>query len=178
MAASEDARKKGESTLTWAQHALAASEEAWRKAKDEASRLADEQVSLLLELGASKGELNGVRAEASKDKKAMKEAFDASFDVIFNYGYGCCAFAHNIYGSEPVIPDGMLDTSKPLPPEFFIKSRCPPSAALRVHTTDPGVDVREAGKSLPAVEVGLGTQYDSPVRVTGENEEPDASGGN
>ena len=98
--------------------------------------------------------------------------------MIFNYGYGCCAFAHNICGSEPVIPDGMSDTSKPLPPEFFINPRCPPGAALRVPTTDPDADVREAGKSLPATKDGLGIQSDSPARVTGENEEPDASGRN
>ena len=85
----------------------------------------------------------------------MDEAFDASFEVIFNYGYSCCAFAHKICGSEPVIPDGMPDTSKSLPPEFFINPRCPPSATPGVHTID--VDVREASKSLPTAEVGLGT---------------------
>ena len=92
-----------------------------QKAEDEASHLADERVSLLLELGASKDELFTFRAKSSKEKKAMEEAFDEGFDVIFNYGYGCCAFAHNIYGSVPVIPD----TSKPLLPEFFINPRCP-----------------------------------------------------
>ena len=45
--------------------------------------------------------------------------------MIFNYGYSCCAFAHNICGSQPVVPDGMLDMSKPLSLEFFIKPRCP-----------------------------------------------------
>ena len=89
--------------LTGAQHALAAPKEARRKAKDEASRVVDERVSLLLELEASKDELIGVREKASKEKKVLDEAFDAGFDVIFNYGYGCCAFAHNICGSEPVI---------------------------------------------------------------------------
>ena len=145
LVTSEDARHKEESELTGAQHALVASEEARRKTEDKASHLADERVSLLLELGASKDELIRVWAEASKEKKAIEEAFDASFDVIFNYGYGCCAFAHNICGSEPMIPDGMLDTSKPLPPEFFINPQCPPSAAPWVHTIDPDVDVREAG---------------------------------
>ena len=72
----------------------------------------------------------------------------------------------------------MPNTSKPLPPEFFINPRCPPSATLGVHTIDPDVDVREAGKSLPAAEVGLGTQSNSPVIITGENEEPDPPGGN
>ena len=72
----------------------------------------------------------------------------------------------------------MSDTSKPLPLELFINPRCPPSAAPGVHTTDPDVDVREGGKSLPAVEVRLDTQSYSPIRVTGENEEPDAYGWN
>ena len=128
LASSEFVRQKGESELTGVQHTLAALEEAQQKAEDEVNRLVDERVSLLLDLGASKDELTGVRAEASKEKKAMEEAFDASFDVIFNYGYGCHAFAHNICGSEPVIPDEMPNTSKPLPPEFFINPRCPPGA--------------------------------------------------
>ena len=113
--------------------------------EDEASRLATDRVSLLLELGASKDELAGVRVEAAKEKKVAEEAFDAGFDLIFNYGYGCYAFARDICGSEPVIPDRMPDTSKPLPPKFFINPRCPPSAAPGVHTIDPDVDVREAG---------------------------------
>ena len=116
LAASEDARQKGESELTGFQHALAASEEARRKAEDEVSRLGNERVSLFLEFEANKDELSAFQAEASKEKKALEEAVDARFDVIFNYGYGCCAFAHNICGSEPVIPGGMPDTSKPLPP--------------------------------------------------------------
>ena len=77
-----------------------------------------------------------------------------------------------------MILNGMSDTSKLLPPEFFINPRCPPSAALRVHTTDPDVDVKEAGKCLPVVEVRLGTQSDSPAKVTRENEELDTSGRN
>ena len=55
-----------------------------------------------------------------------------------------------------MIPDGMTGTSKPLPPEFFINPRCPSGAAIGVPTTDPDADVREAGKSHPATEVGLG----------------------
>ena len=120
----------------------------------------------------------GVRVEASKEKKALEEDFDAGFNVIFNYGYGYCGFAHNICESDPMIPDGMSDTSKSLPPKFFINPRFPPSAALGVHTADPDVDVREAGKSLPTIKVRLGTQSDSPIRVTEKNEVPEASNGN
>ena len=119
----------------------------------------------------------GDRAEAAKENKAVEEAFDANFDVIFNYGYGCCAFAHNICGSELVILDGMLDMSKRLHLEFFINHRCPSSAAPRVHTTDPDVDFREVDKSLLVTEVGLGTQLESLIRVTRESEEPDALAG-
>ena len=57
------------------------------------------------------------------------------------------------------------------------QSPMPPGCYPRGSTTDPDADVREVGKSLPAVEVGLGIQSDSPIRVTGENEEPDASRG-
>ena len=56
----------------------------------------------------------------------MEAEFDASNYVIFNYGYGCCAFAHNIFGTEPLIPIGMPDTSTPLALEFFVNLRCPP----------------------------------------------------
>ena len=120
LVSSKGARQKWESELKVVEQALAACAEARRKAEEEVSRLADELVFLLLELGASKDEMVDFRAEVSKEKKAMEEEFDASGDVIFNFGYGCCAFAHNICRSKPWIPDGMLITSEPLPPEFFI----------------------------------------------------------
>ena len=63
------------------------------------------------------------------ERKVLEKEFDASSDVIFNYGYDYCAFAHNICRSKPMIPVGMLDTSEPLPPEFFVNTRCPPSAS-------------------------------------------------
>ena len=120
-----------ESELDGAQHALATSGEAWRKAGEEASSLTDERVSLLVKLGASKDELFSFWAEVSKERKASEEAFDAGFDVIFNYGYGCCAFAHNICGSKPRIPVGMPDTSKSLPPEFFYQFSITPKCCPR-----------------------------------------------
>ena len=69
-----------------------------------------------MELGAGKEEFSAFQAKATMERKAMEEEFDVSSDVIFNYAYGCCAFVHNIYGSKPMIPTRMLDTSKPLPP--------------------------------------------------------------
>ena len=68
---------------------------------------------LLVELGASKYEFSAFRVEVAKEKKALEVEYDASFEAIFNYGYGCCAFAHNICGSKPKIPDGMLSMSDP-----------------------------------------------------------------
>ena len=113
-------KMKVESELAKVQNALAVSEEARRKAEDEASRLAVERISLLLELGTSKDEVSALQVQALNEKKALDEAFEKGFDVIFNYGYSCCAFANNICGSQPVVPDRMPDTSKSLSPEFFI----------------------------------------------------------
>ena len=61
--------------------------------------------------------------KALKQKEALREAYEEGFDVIFNYGYDCCAFAHNICGSQPEVPDGMSDTTELLSPKFFINPR-------------------------------------------------------
>ena len=108
-----------------AQLALAACGEDCRTAEEEASRLTNERVSLLVELGAIKDELSAFRVKADKEKKALEVEYDAGFEAIFNYGYCCCAFAHNICGSKPKIPDGMLGMSEPLTLEFFVNPRCP-----------------------------------------------------
>ena len=103
-----------------------------------------------MELGVGKEELATFQAKAAADKKAMEEEFDASSDVIFKYGYGCCAFAHDICGSKPMIPARMPDTSEPLPPEFFVNPRCPPSAS-----SDPpaAAAVREEPPALSPLDV-------------------------
>ena len=100
---------------------MAASGEACWTAEEETSWLTDERVSLLVELGASKDELSAFRAEVDKEKKVL----EAEYDAIFNYGYGCYAFKHNICGSKPKIPDGMPGTLEPLNLEFFVNPRCP-----------------------------------------------------
>ena len=132
--AAGSARAKVESKLVRVQNALAIAEEARWKAEDEASRLAVERVSLLLELRTSKDEVSALQAHALKEKKALKEAYEEGFDVIFNYGYDCCAFAHNICGSKPVVPYGMSNTSKPLSPEFFINPHPPGAVSAEVAT--------------------------------------------
>ena len=128
--AARNARAKVEFELARVQNALTVVEEARRKAEDEASCLIDERVSLLLELGTCKNEVFAIWAKALKEKKGMEEAYEEGFDVIFNYGNGCCAFAHNICGSQPEVPDRMQDTSKLLSPKLFINPQCPPGVVL------------------------------------------------
>ena len=65
------AKAKVESELARVQNALSVAEEAKRKAEDEASRLAIERVSLLLELETSKDEMFALQAHALKEKKAL-----------------------------------------------------------------------------------------------------------
>ena len=73
-----------------------------------------------------------------KRKKALEKAYEEGF----NYGYDCCAFAHNICGSQPEVLDEMSYTSKALSPKLFINPRCPPSvvpsevASIDVHPGD------------------------------------------
>ena len=100
--------------------------------------------------------------------------------MIFNYGYGCCAFSHSIYGSLPVLPNGMPNTSNPLSLEFFINPRCPPSvvpaepatidvcsgeAMIMPEREAPSAvletDISEAGEHLSTAKVRLSNEPDS-----------------
>ena len=98
--------------------------------------------------------------------------------MIFYYGYSCCAFAHNICGSQPEVPDEIPDdTSNPFSLEFFINPRCPPgvipakAASTYVHpdevtnasereasTAVLETDNSKAGEHLSAVEVRSGKE--------------------
>ena len=173
------AKAKVESELARVQNALAVSEEARRKAEDKVSRLSVERVSLVLELRTSKDEVSTLQAQALKEKKAMEKAYEDGFDMIFNYGYGCCAFAHNICGRQPVVLDGMSDMSKPLTPGFFINPRCPPgvvpveASTINVLLGEAMItperevpiailetDISKAGEHLSTIEVGPGNEPD------------------
>ena len=100
LVATKDAHLKTDSEHDAAQQALVVTEEACRKADEENGRLTDERLSLLMELEATKDDFTAFREKTSLEKTAMEVEFDASSDVIFNYSYGCCAFAHNICKSE------------------------------------------------------------------------------
>ena len=80
-------RLKAESELESARQALAAVKEAFRRAEEENSSLTGERLSLLMELGAIKEDFAAFRAKSSTEKSAMEAEFDASSDVIFDYGY-------------------------------------------------------------------------------------------
>ena len=118
------AKAKVESELARVQNALAVAKKARRKAEDKVSRLADKRFSLLLELGTCKDEVSAIQAKALKEKEALREAYEEVFDMIFNYRYGYCAFAHKICGSQPEVLNEIPNTSKSLSLEFFINPRC------------------------------------------------------
>ena len=81
----------------------------------------------------------------------MEAEFDSNGDALFNYGYGCCVFTHNICGSKPQIPDGMPDPSVPLTPEFFANPRCPLGTSTAAPTLGPVAVSREGrSKNSPA----------------------------
>ena len=135
-----------------AQEALSMEGEACTKAKEENNRLTDERLSLIIELGTIKDDFAAFREKAVVDKEAMEAEFDASDDTLFNYGYGCCAFTHNICGSKPQISDGMSDPSVPLTLKFFANPRCPPSPSSAVPALDlAAVSREESPENYPTV---------------------------
>ena len=142
LAVSKSARLKAESERGVAQEALSMVGEACRKAEEENRRLTDERLALVMELGTLKDDFSAFREKAVADRETMEAELDASGDTLFNYGYGCCVFTHNIYGSKPQISDGMPDPSVPLTPEFFANPRCPPSTS----SAAPAPDLASVGR--------------------------------
>ena len=107
------------------------------RSKAEATRLEVKRTSLLLEIGAAKDEVSSLYSQVGKDKEAMEEDYQKALEVIFTYDYGCFAFKHNICGDQPEVPDGMLNSSDTLQPEFFVGLKCPP---VSVATDDKAVE--------------------------------------
>ena len=114
-----------------------ATQGALKKAEEENGHLADEKVALIIEIGVLKDDFVAFRDKDAADREAIEAEFDSSSDTLFNCGYGCCAFMHNICGSKPQIPKGMSNPSIPLTAEFFSNPRCPPSASVAASTLDP-----------------------------------------
>ena len=122
---------------------MALAGEACRKAEEESGRLTDERLALIMELGTIKDEFTTFREKAVANRETMEAEFDSSGDALFNYGYSCCVFTHNICGSKPQIPDGMPDPSVQLTPEFFANPRCPPGTSAAAPALDPVATSRE-----------------------------------
>ena len=124
-----------------------------------------------MELGATKEDFAAFWEESFAEKSAVEAEFDASGDAIFNYGYGCCAFGHDIRGSKPMIPTGMPDASVALTPNFFVNPRCSSGSSSVLPATDPfeisGEDF--LAKDLPTIEGGV---YIPSGPLTGPDKEP------
>ena len=75
---------------------LALAGEACRKVEEENDRLADERFALVMELGTMKDDFAAFRDKVVADIETMEAEFDSNDDALFNYGYGCCVFTHNI----------------------------------------------------------------------------------
>ena len=138
---------------------MVAAEGARRNAEEENGHLTDERLYFLMELGATRDGFTAFRERTSSERTTMEAEFNARSDVIFNYGYGCCAFGRNIYWSEPLILAGMPDTSTPLTPDFFMNPRCPPNSSSIFPDAEPVKTIEEdfLAKSLPTVRDGVDT---------------------
>ena len=105
--------------------------------------MADERLALVMELRTIKDDFVAFREKVIADRETMEAEFDSRGDALFNYGYGCCVFTHNICGSKPQIPDGMPNPSVPFTPEFFANPRCPPSISKVAPVLDPAAASKE-----------------------------------
>ena len=126
--------------------------EACKKAEKENNHLADERLALVMELETIKDNFAAFREKVVADRETMEAEFNASGVTLFNYGYGCYVFKHNICGSKPQIPEGMLDPSVPLTSEFFANPHCPPSISSAAPALDPAaVGKEQCPKNSPTV---------------------------
>ena len=150
LALAKNARKRAEFEHGATREALALAGEASWKAEEENDLLTDQILALIMELGTIKDEFVAFREKAIAYRETMETDFDSSGDTLFNYGFGCCVFTHNIYGSKPQISDGMSDPSVPLTPEFFANPRSLPSISSTAPALHPvAVSREDRSKSSP-----------------------------
>ena len=110
----------------------------------------------MLEIKAAKDEVSSLQSQVDKDKEAMEEDFQKALELIFSYGYGCYKFKHNICGDQLEVLDGTLESSDPLPLEFFVDPKVPP-APVATEATTAEVDQSEATKE-PERSASVGDQ--------------------
>ena len=123
-----------------------------------------------MELGSTKEDFAAFQEKSSTEKSALEVEFDASGDAIFNYGYGCCAFAHDIRGSKPMIPTGMPEVSTALTSDFFVNPRCPLGSSSILPAADLAEISREdlPAKDIPTAEGGVDIPLGPLIRLDKE----------
>ena len=161
LALAEEAHRRAESEHGAAREALDAAGEACKKEEEENGRLVDERLALVIELGTVNDEFATFREKAAADRETMEAKFDSNGDALFNYGYGCFVFTHNICESKPQILDGIPDPSIQLTPEFFSNPCCPPSISSAAPTLDPAVGIEE--KHLETSLIASGEEANLPI---------------
>ena len=165
--AAGDAKARVDDELARVRISLISEEERGREAKAEIARLKVEYASLQSSLGEHQREAAVRRSQEEVEREKTKEDYLRCLEEAFVYGYGCCAFAHNIRNDQPVVPSGMPPFDEPLPASFFEDPRCPPGSAgvgisagqdrepVGVHEADPFTAGLGAEEAQTGEEVGV-----------------------
>ena len=165
--AAGDAKARVDDELARVRISLISEEERGREAKAEIARLKVEYASLQSSLEEHQREAAVRRSQEEVERKKTKEDYLRCLEDAFVYGYGCCAFAHNIRNDQPAVPSGMPPFDKPLPASFFEDPRCPPGSAgvgisagqdrepVGVHEADPFTAGPGAEEAQTGEEVGV-----------------------
>ena len=78
------------------QDALAVAKDAKCKVEAKTAFLEVERTLILLEIRAARDEVSSLHSHVGRDKEALEEDYHKALELIFAYGYECCAFKHNI----------------------------------------------------------------------------------
>ena len=165
--AAGDAKARIDDELARVRISLISEEERGREAKAEIARLKVEYASLQSSLEEHQREAAVRRSQEEVERKKTKEDYLGCLEDAFVYGYGCCAFAHNIRNDQPAVPSGMPPFGEPLPASFFEDPRSPPGSAgvgisagqdrepVGVHEADPFTAGPGAEEAQTGEEVGV-----------------------
>ena len=91
--------------------------------------------------------MSSLQSQAGKDKEAMEEDYQKALELIFPYGYGCCAFKHNICKDQPEVSDGMPESFALITLEFLVNPRClsaPIATKVIAVEAEPGKTIEKA----------------------------------
>ena len=175
--AAGDAKARVDDELARVRISLISEEERGREAKAEIARLKVEYASLQSSLEEHQREAAVRWSQEEVERKKTKEDYLVCLEDAFVYGYGCCAFAHNIRNDHPAVPSGMPPFDKPLPAGFFEDPRCPPGSAgvgistgqdrepVGVHEADP---LAQTGEEVGVVVTTRPADSPGPLAQTGE----------